>query len=342
MLPDLARGARRLLLGSLSRSAGGAGRLAAAALAGVAALAAAPPAGAYCRTSTTSSATFDGHVCTPPQGDDSGSPLSWGMPHVTYSIQQDATQSVPFEAMREAAREAFDAWMSADCGGAPPRIEVTEADPAACSRYEYNQKRGNANVLFFVDQGWDTDPAQLALTVVSYDVNTGEIYDADTAFNTDHWDFTTDGSSGAGVDLLSVLTHEMGHFLGLAHSPLEEATMRSSYTPPDVVDLRTLSADDRAGICAVYPPGPIADGCDGTPRHGFSPLCAADQAGPVPDEPPLDDRCCCTGDAECVDGVCAAAGCACGAAPAPRSPWPAALALAAALPALVRRRRRRS
>lgn len=341
MLSDLRCGARRLLLGSLSRSPTGAGRRAAAALVGVAVLGAGVPAGAYCRTTTTSSATVDGHVCTPPRGDDSGVPLYWGMPHITYSIQQDATPSVPFEAMREAARAAFDAWTSADCGGAPPRIEVTEADPVECAGAEYNKKLGNANILFFVDQGWDTDPSQLALTTVSYRASTGEIYDADTAFNSDLWGFTVDGAGGASVDLLSVLTHEAGHFLGLAHSPLPEATMRSSYTPPDAVDLRTLSADDCAGICAIYPPGPVADGCDATPRHGFSPLCAADQPGPVPDEPPLDDRCCCLDDAECVDGLCASTGCAYAPAPSLPSPWPLPLSLAAALPLLARRRRRR-
>jgi hypothetical protein len=43
-------------------------------------------------------------------------------------------------------------------------------------------------------------------------------------------------------------------------------------------NLRNLSPDDIAGICAIYPPGQLASDCDITPRHGFSPLCAAEQA----------------------------------------------------------------
>jgi hypothetical protein len=46
---------------------------------------------------------------------------------------------------------------------------------------------------------------------------------------------------------------------------------------PGTLELRELSDDDIAGICAIYPPGdPIPDSCDSTPRHGFSARCADD------------------------------------------------------------------
>lgn len=299
------------------------------------------PVHAYCRTSTTSTATNDGHVCMPPRPDDSGDPIYWATPHITYSIQEDTTAGISLEEMRTATRAAFDAWMSADCGGEPPRIEVTEADTAECALHEYNKELANANILFFVDQGWDSDAARLALTTVTFHATTGEIYDADMALNTDDWTFTTDGTGGLEtVDLQSVLTHEAGHFLGLAHSTVPGATMMPTYSSPSQADLRTLSADDCAGICAIYPPAPIADDCDATPRHGFSPLCAADQSGPVPDAPSSEDRCCCTEGGECVDGMCTS-GCACSTLPSSSPPWPWALSLTAALSTLLARRRRR-
>jgi MYXO-CTERM domain-containing protein len=49
---------------------------------------------------------------------------------------------------------------------------------------------------------------------------------------------------------------------------------------PQTITLRTLTPDDEAAICAVYPPTPINNDCDATPRHGFSALCAAQQPNP--------------------------------------------------------------
>lgn len=298
------------------------------------------PARAYCRTSTASTPTFDGHVCTPPHADDSGLPIYWGMPRVTYSLQEDASMDIPFETFQALVRAAFDTWTSVDCDGAPPRIELVEAEAAICATQEYNKDRGNANILMFRDQIWDHEPEELAVTTVTFDLDTGEIYDADMELNSALWNFTT-GEVAVDIDLLSVLTHEAGHFLGLSHSRAPGATMDDSYTPPSIDDLRTLSDDDEAGICAIYPPGPVAEGCDATPRHGFSVLCAADQPGPVADEPP-DERCCCVEGDECVDGVCVPAGCACTTVPVPGGgSWPATLPLAALVTALVRRRPRR-
>jgi MYXO-CTERM domain-containing protein len=94
-----------------------------------------------------------------------------------------------------------------------------------------------------------------------------------------------------GFDLLSVITHEAGHFLGLAHATDSKATMFASYKP-GTSSLRTLAADDIAGICEIYPTTKIrnvdksvsatgtidADPCDATPRHGFGTGCAENPA----------------------------------------------------------------
>ncbi len=297
------------------------------------------PARAYCRTSTTSTPDHDGHVCAPPQASDSGAPIAWYMPRITYSVQQDASQDVPFEAAQAAVRAAFDTWMSADCGGEPPRIELIEGDAAVCAGYDYNKERANANVIFFVDQGWADEPEKLAVTTVTFNKNTGEIYDADMGLNSTDWTFTTTGAAG-GMDLLSVLTHEAGHFLGLAHSAAPDATMNERYSPPEVQDLRSLAADDNDGICAIYPPAPIAEECDATPRHGFSPLCGAEQPAPEEEEEPAADRCCCTDGYECVDGACVEGGCSCTTAPSVYSPWSILWPAGAALAFLQRRRRK--
>jgi hypothetical protein len=52
--------------------------------------------------------------------------------------------------------------------------------------------------------------------------------------------------------------------------------MYGSYSPSDT-SKRTLSADDIAGICAIYPAGEDRGACDPTPRHGFSSDCHVDK-----------------------------------------------------------------
>jgi hypothetical protein len=99
-------------------------------------------------------------------------------------------------------------------------------------------------------------------------------------------------------DLLAIVTHEAGHFLGLDHSPEPDATMYYAYNPPST-DARTLSEDDTRALCAAYPDSreiPNGNTCD--PRRGFVKECLYDaaagqkggcalQTGPISSRPGL-------------------------------------------------------
>lgn len=234
---------------------------------------------AYCRTSAcrdASGKSFTGAVCTPAQATDCGKVLFWPRPCVGFSMQKDASVQIDLDAATKIFEQAFDTWMQADCDGAKhPRFTFVNQGPVACDVHEYNKKAGNANIFLFHDDAWPHAGAgsTLALTTVTYNVDTGEIYDADMEINSANVQFTT-GDVGVVYDLPSIATHEVGHFLGLSHSPDTTATMYADYMPGDV-ELRTLAPDDIAGICAIFPPGDaVPADCDPTPRRGLASECS--------------------------------------------------------------------
>ncbi|WP_242356856.1 MULTISPECIES: peptidase M10 [unclassified Anaeromyxobacter] len=153
-----------------------------------------------------------------------------------------------------------------------------------------------ANTYDCFEDAQPADRATIAITTVTHDANSGRIYDADIEFA--DWDGQSGPlSSTAGatqppygwyftctptaqspctlyaqsgctyVDLQSNATHEIGHFIGLAHpcnlgdsdcnprtSPYRAVVMFPAASLGDV-SKRTLTADDRAGLCAIYPRG---------------------------------------------------------------------------------------
>ena len=255
------------------------GRAGVWALVGASILLAPRAASAYCRTSSCG-ASGTGSVCDPPDPFDCGLPIAWPTDCVSFTLQEDASKSADLATAEAIFEAAFATWTTAACaGGGTPHIEVHYKGPVACGKQEYNQKEGvgNSNIIMFRDDKWLHEGASstLALTTVTYNTKNGEIYDVDMEVNSASNMITT-GDDEVKFDLLSIATHEVGHFLGLAHSSDPTATMNAMYMPGST-ELRDLSDDDRAGICAVYPPGdPIASTCDSTPRHGFSDVCAGE------------------------------------------------------------------
>ena len=192
----------------------------------------------------------------------------------------------------QAVATAFAKWTGTACrtdaaGQSRVSIDVRDEGPVACSQVQYNQSQPNQHVILFRDRGWPYTDANntLALTTVTFDPDNGELYDADMEINSSAGiTLTVSGAVAAGgYDFDSVVTHETGHFLGMAHSPDSRATMFARYVQGST-SMRNLSEDDVSGICAAYPPDgtrttsigtPVrADVCDPTPRHGFSTQCA--------------------------------------------------------------------
>jgi hypothetical protein len=228
--------------------------------------------------------------------------------------------------------EAVATWAATDCGmgsSLSPQFDITVLmDTNACTRAGFDSRGHNVNSVMFVQDAmlWSGETSAgglgyaanaFAVTLAWHLQTTGEILDVDMYINESRglWAIcepsgcTYQGTpcdpvmgctiqdpspSGSPVDLQNVVTHELGHYLGLAHTTREhaDAVMYAS-APFGQLSKRTLTADDVAGLCAAYPPGSLATGCNHDSVGGLSLDCqghdcgcgvpgAGDRSGTVP------------------------------------------------------------
>jgi len=206
-----------------------------------------------------------------------GLPLYWASSKVSWDIQKDGSSKrhISAETLRSVVESAFSKWQNVECPGGKPSISLEPYGDGyvECAKPEYNQTQPNANVITFHDDTWpyeELGAETLALTTVYFSAKTGEIYDANVEINSNQQEFALSDAASTEFDLNAVLTHELGHFLGLSHTIDQNATMFSNYQP----GMSTLEADDEAAICDAFPPGRQADTDSDTPRHGFSSQCS--------------------------------------------------------------------
>ncbi len=224
---------------------------------------------AFCRSSTCRGADCERDENNCPVLGDGIYPLYWPTSCVGYSLQQKLTEKLDPEKVRAIIQKSFDAWTNVKCpGGGTSLLSFRQFDDTPCNVSKYVKDGPNINVILFQDDDFpyrDEDNT-LGKTTVTYDKNTGAILDADIEINSAFNEVTVSDKRVV-YDLESIMTHELGHFIGLAHSTVDGSTMFYAYNPGET-SLRDLSDDDIAAVCTVYPPDSEAS-CSPEPHGGL-------------------------------------------------------------------------
>lgn len=206
-------------------------------------------------------------------GPNRGPSLQWDERELGFGIESGAAQSLGLSVTRfsEIAQAAFQAWEDVPCSDLDFDFEGVGPDYAP----GFFDNRFNTNGIGFVED-WPYAREAIALTTTSFNVSSGGLLDADIELNGEYYAFV-DGDAGCveadeQMDVQNVLTHEVGHFLGLDHPPdtpsNASTTMYGSSVPCEILK-RTLSDGDVQGLCTIYPAGMPTNSCYAPGTLGF-------------------------------------------------------------------------
>ena len=255
------------------RSAGTA-RFALAGLLGLALFVATTEAGAFCRSTTCKAETED---CQPDEHGCSrlGAPHRWRAMPLVYRFSSRRSGLLLPEEARAAIRAAFHRWSDTRCSDGRTSLRFVEGDDIAEDKpLEAQAVASEPFGIFYRDLGWPylgKQDSTLAQTNTRAGKKSGFIEYADIEINSGARRFSlsdapTDEDLGAGADLQAVMTHEVGHYIGLAHSDEPSSIMVADYCDrPDArcskgkAAARRLSQDDIDAVCTIYPPGARAE-----------------------------------------------------------------------------------
>jgi hypothetical protein len=205
-----------------------------------------------------------------------GSPLRW-REESSLQVTLDTSLLAIDERAFEAARTGLSTWLAEDAG--QPLMTFAEA-----SKGKLGYAMGPSCTVIYKPEGDPIAGNALAITITTYDEKTGTIYDADILVNGGpqrrfallEGDADEDKKADKKADkkeperdvydLQNVLTHEGGHFFGLADFPNAPSATMYPITAWGELGKRSLEADDVTSLQGLYatddtvePPG----GCGG-------------------------------------------------------------------------------
>jgi hypothetical protein len=188
----------------------------------------------------------------------SGAPISWPSLPIPYRFHGRAPERLDRDEARGSIRLAFARWTEVVCpNGRRTSLRFREDPEMPAAQARGKEPFG----IYFRDDGWPHDDVNetLALTTQLFHDRSGEVQYSDIEINSGQHEFAL-RDKDKGTDLEAVITHEVGHYIGLAHSPERESIMAPQYCQDEMRCSRTkelardLGEDDIAAVCALYPP----------------------------------------------------------------------------------------
>ncbi len=208
-----------------------------------------------------------------------GTPAFWAEDRVPLEMGRDVPAAWDADDVFQRLQAAASAWSGVPC--AP-----VELAPVGLVDDAVEDVGDGRNMIVWVHEGWPYSTKLLALTSVHFDTDTGVILDADVEFNVAGKEFDPGAECSPDAtryDLEGTMTHELGHVLGLDHTPVADATMNAVTFPGDCKK-RTLARDDEDGLCATYANRPEVGGADGGAAGDASAEDAPGADGAEPNE----------------------------------------------------------
>ncbi len=162
---------------------------------------------------------------------------------VGYELHMDGSADLTFAQVETTVAAAFATWEALPCATLAYHLLGTTDRPVATDGH---------NVISFIESGWVYGREAAGATALFI---IDGMQTADVAMNGENYTWAI-GPAGAlaatgTFDFQGVLTHELGHFSGLGHTMSAHDTMYYSWTPWQ--GQRTPSADDKRGLCSIYP-----------------------------------------------------------------------------------------
>jgi uncharacterized protein (TIGR03437 family) len=203
--------------------------------------------------------TTESYIRTPTSA---GVPIFWNLSNpsnpsevsggrIIYSLNPAGSDDLDFSQVEQAIAASFQTWEDI-----PTSAVAFTRGPDSTSTTTSND---NVLQLFWLENSTTTSDglnvagvlAVTQLTFITSGAGNGEIIDAAIVYNGNQIQWAVDGSDTA-ADVAEVTTHELGHLIGINHSPIGGATMFPR-TAIGRIKGRTLDSDDQIAASVIYP-----------------------------------------------------------------------------------------